>query len=105
MPEDVQDVFGSALLDVQYGDLPQTARRFGEHVSREVMKLADNDGGNTYRLAYVAYPECIYVLHAFMKKSKSGVGTPQAVKHTVEARLTAAKKSYASKYSTKKKSP
>jgi hypothetical protein len=29
MPEEVQDVFGSALLDAQYGDHPEGARPFG----------------------------------------------------------------------------
>jgi phage-related protein len=27
MPEDVQDVFGSALLDAQYGDVPEGLER------------------------------------------------------------------------------
>ena len=27
LPEDVKDVFGSALLDVQYGGTPETAKR------------------------------------------------------------------------------
>jgi phage-related protein len=30
LPEEVQDVFGSALLDTQYGDFPEGARPFGE---------------------------------------------------------------------------
>lgn len=81
MPEDVQDVFGSMLRDAQYGDLPVGARPFGEHVSREVMKLAENHDGNTYRAAYtVMFPECVYVLHMFMKKSKSGLRLPRGTK-------------------------
>ncbi|CAN5795607.1 hypothetical protein BH23GEM9_BH23GEM9_15900 [soil metagenome] len=30
MPEDVEDVFRSALLDAQYGDHPEGARPYGE---------------------------------------------------------------------------
>ena len=30
MPEEVQDVFGAALLDAQYGDQPEGARPFGK---------------------------------------------------------------------------
>lgn len=30
MPEDIRDVFGAALLDLQYGDSPVGVRRFGE---------------------------------------------------------------------------
>lgn len=99
MPEDVQDVFGAALLDAQYGDVPFGARAFGEQVSREVMKLIENHDGNTYRAAYtVAFPECVYVLHVFMKKSKSGIKTPKADKDLVERRLKAAREHHAKTY-------
>jgi hypothetical protein len=30
LPEDVKDVFGSGLLDVQYGGTPDGAKPFGE---------------------------------------------------------------------------
>ncbi len=77
MPEEVQDVFGSALLDAQFGDVPQDGRAFGEGVPGSVMKLVEDHDGNTYRAAYtVAYARAVYVLHVFMKKSKSGIGTP-----------------------------
>jgi phage-related protein len=36
LPEDVQDVFGAALLDVQYGDTPDGARPFGENLPHEI---------------------------------------------------------------------
>lgn len=90
-PEAVQDVFGSALLDAQYGDLPEGARPFGEGVAREVMKLVEDYDGDTYRAAYtVAFAEAVYVLHVFKKKSKSGIGTPRADKDLIRSRLHAA---------------
>lgn len=52
MPEPVQDVFGSALLDAQYGDHPDGARPFGEGVPRGVMKLVEDFDRDTYRAAY-----------------------------------------------------
>jgi phage-related protein len=105
MPEDVKDVFGSALLDAQYGDVPAGARPFGEHVSREVMKLVQDDDGDTYRAAYtVAFAECVYVLHAFMKKSKSGIKTPQPDKDLIERRLKFARAHHAEVYGGKKSS-
>jgi phage-related protein len=52
MPEDVKDVFGSALLDAQYGDTPYGARPFGEGLPRQIMKLVDDHDGDTYRAAY-----------------------------------------------------
>lgn len=91
MPDDVQDVFGSALLDAQYGNVPYGARAFGEGVPREVMKLVEDHDGDTYRAAYtVAYAEAVYVLHAFKKKAKTGIGTPQSDKELIRTRLQAA---------------
>lgn len=66
MPEDVQDVFGSALLDAQYGDHPRGARPFGEGLPREVMKLVEDHDSDTYRAVYtVAFREAVYALHVF----------------------------------------
>ena len=91
MPEDVQDVFGSALLDAQYGDHPRGARPFGEGLPREVLKLVEDHDGDTYRAAYtVTFANAVYVLHVFKKKSASGVATPQPDKDTIRARLKAA---------------
>lgn len=91
LPEPVQDVFGSALLDAQYGELPEGARPFGEGVPREVMKLVEDYDGDTYRAAYTAsFAEAVYVLHVFKKKSKSGIGTPQPDRELIRARLRAA---------------
>jgi phage-related protein len=95
LPEDVQDVFGSALLDVQYGDTPDGARPFGEGLPREVWKIVGDFDGDTYRAVYTAaFPEVVYVLDAFMKKSKTGIKTPQADKERVLARFKAAQQDY-----------
>lgn len=99
MPDDVQDVFGSALLDAQYGDAPYGARAFGEGVPREVMKLVEDYDGDTYRAAYtVSFAEAVYVLHVFKKKAKTGIGTPQPDKELIRKRLTAAAEHYERTY-------
>jgi phage-related protein len=99
MPEDVQDVFGSALLDAQYGDHPRGARLFGEAIPREVMKLVEDHDGDTYRAAYtVAFAKAVYVLHVFKKKSSSGIATPQPDKETIRSRLKAAELHYRRNY-------
>lgn len=99
MPEEVQDVFGSALLDAQYGDVPEGARAFGEGVPRDVMKLVEDYDGDTYRAAYtVSFAKAVYVLHVFKKKSKSGIGTPQPDKELIRARLHAAAAHYQRTY-------
>ena len=50
MPEDVQDVFGRLLLDVQYGERPPGARPFGEGLPSDIMKLVEDSDGDTYRV-------------------------------------------------------
>lgn len=91
VPEEVKDVFGSALLDAQYGETPEGARRFGEGLPSTVLKLVEDHEGDTYRAAYtVAFEDAVYVLDVFQKKSKSGRSTPQHVKDRVQARFKAA---------------
>lgn len=98
LPADVQDVFGRAFLDAQYGDHPVGARPFGEGLSREIMKLSDNYGGETYRAAYTVFPEVVYVLHVFQKKSKRGVTAPRPDKRRIELRLGSALEHYSRHY-------
>jgi phage-related protein len=95
VPEDVKDAFGAALLDVQYGDTPVGAKPFGEGLPREIWKVVEDFDGNTFRAVYTAtFKDVVYVLDVFMKRSKSGIGTPQADKTRVLDRFRAAKKDY-----------
>lgn len=95
LPEDVQDVFGSALLDAQYGDVPEGARPFGEGLPRQVMKLVEDHQGDTFRAAYTTtFPKAVYVLHVFKKKSKTGIATPKPDKDVIRARFDAAAEHY-----------
>jgi phage-related protein len=99
MPEEVKAVFGSALLGVQYGDQPASARPFGEGLPREVMKLVEDFDGDTYRAAYtVSFPECVYVLHVFKKKSSHGIATPRPDREAIYARLQTAREHYRRTY-------
>lgn len=91
VPDDVKDVFGSALLDVQYGDTPEGAKPFGEGLPGDIWKIVDDHDGNTYGAVYTAtFPEVVYVLDVFMKKSKSGIRTPGPDIQRVRARFKAA---------------
>ena len=95
LPEEVKDVFGSALLDVQYGETPDGAKPFGEGLPHEIWKIVEDYDGDTYRAVYTAsFSEVVYVLDAFVKKSKSGIKTPQADKDRVRDRFKAAKRDY-----------
>ena len=55
------------------------------------MKLVERFDKNTYRCVYAAKLDTgVYVLHAYMKKSKEGKSTPQQIIETVEGRYKAA---------------
>ena len=99
LPEDVKDVFGSALLDVQYGETPDGAKPFGEGLPHEIWKIVEDYDGDTYRAVYTAaFSEVVYVLDAFVKKSKSGIKTPQGDKDRVRERFKTAKRDYDEHY-------
>jgi phage-related protein len=51
--------------------------------------------GDTYRAVYtVRFEDAIYVLHAFQKKSKRGLSTPQKEISLIKQRLAAAEQDY-----------
>jgi Phage-related protein len=101
LPEDVKDVIGSALLDAQYGDTPDGAKPFGEGLPREIWKIVEDYDGDTYRAVYTAaFAEVVYVLDVFMKRSKSGIKTPQSDKGRVLQRFKAARQHYENNYGT-----
>lgn len=95
----------SDLKDIRWlGDSRKSAHRFpkgarlalGKELTRIQMGLQPRDGDwlttvgrgvqeiriayskEAYRVIYVAtFGDCVYVLHAFHKKSKAGIATPQ----------------------------
>ncbi len=57
-----------------------------------VYELRDSFDGNAYRVVYVVnLRKALYVLHAFMKKSKSGIGLPKPDAALIETRLRRAR--------------
>ena len=71
------------------------AKPFGEGLPHEIWKIVEDYDSDTYRAVYTAtFPEVVYVLDAFVKKSKSGSKTPQADKDRVRDRFKAAKRDY-----------
>lgn len=57
-----------------------------------VVEIRDNFDGDTFRtMAAIKYPEAIYVLHAFKKKSHQGRATPRKDIDTIIARLAEVK--------------
>ncbi len=67
-----------------------------------VFELAEDHDGDTYRAVYtVRFKEIIYVLHAFQKKSKSGIKTPQTDVDMVKRRLKAAQEDHNRRFGKK----
>jgi phage-related protein len=52
------------------------------------MEIAADDPTGTFRAVYtVSIGDAIYVVHAFQKKSKSGIGTPKSEIDLIKQRL------------------
>lgn len=95
MPEDVKVTMGAALFLAQCGQEPPSAKALKGFGGRGVLELVENHDGDTYRAVYtVRFKAAIYVLHAFQKKSKSGIATPKHVMDVITMRLKAAELDY-----------
>jgi phage-related protein len=61
-----------------------------------VLEIVAPHDGDTYRAVYtVKFTEAIYVLHAFRKKSKSGIATPKFEIDLIRQRLADAERLHA----------
>ena len=68
------------------------------------MELVEDLDGNSYRAVYtVRFGEAVYVLHAFKKKSKRGIKTPQGDIDLVKRRLKDAEHDYAQRFKKERK--
>lgn len=69
-----------------------------------VIEIKENDQSGTYRLVYtLEIEEYVFVLHAFQKKSKSGIATPKKEIEMIKNRLREAKALYQEIKKEKKK--
>lgn len=88
-PVGVQKDFGVALFVVQIGATPHSAKPW-KGLGSGVFELVEDHRGDTFRTVYtVRTRDAVHVLHAFQKKSKSGIGTPREDIRLVEKRLKA----------------
>jgi phage-related protein len=70
-----------------------------EFKGARVIEVVDDFEGDTYRAVYtVRLSGVVYVLHAFQKKSKSGIETPKSEIGIIKARLARAKQHYDENY-------
>jgi len=86
-PSAVQDEVGYALYLAQRGEKHISAKPL-KGVGSGVLEVVSDHRGDTFRAVYtVRLGDRIYVLHAFQKKSKRGIATPQVEVDLIRRRL------------------
>jgi phage-related protein len=96
-PPKVQDNFGFELFLAQTGQHPPSAKLL-KGMGSGMVELVDDFDGDTYRAVYtVRFESAVYVLHAFKKKSKQGIKTPQGDIELIKQRLKDAQADYAAR--------
>lgn len=97
-PEPVQDEIGTALSVAQFGGKHPSAKPWrGE--GRGVFEVVEDHRGNTYRAVYtVRFEGAVYVLHAFQKKSPTGIRTSKRDVDLIARRLNEARMDFEVRY-------
>ena len=91
LPGQVKASLGLRLFELQLGKMPLDTKRLTQF-GPGVYELREAFENNAYRVVYVLnLGRVLYVLHAFMKKSKSGIGLPKPDIKLIERRLRRAK--------------
>ena len=94
-PKDVRVIMGNALYVAQTGGKHQSAKPLKGFGGAKVLEITDDNDGDTYRAVYtVKFADTVYVLHAFQKKSKKGIATPQQDIKLIQDRLKRAQEHY-----------
>lgn len=97
-PARVQDNLGFELFLAQTGQHPPSAKPL-KGLGSGTVELVEDFDGDSYRVVYtVRFGEAVYVLHAFKKKSKRGIKTPQGDIDLVKRRLKDAEHDYAQRF-------
>jgi phage-related protein len=94
-PDPVQDSMGFALYQAQIGLKHGSAKPLKGFGGAGVIEIVADHVGDTFRAVYtVKFATAVYVLHAFQKKSKSGIKTPIEDIELIQRRLKAAEADY-----------
>ena len=91
-PDEVREEFGYGLYLAQTGGKHVAAKPMKGYHGSGVLEIVEVHDGSTYRAVYtVKFAGTVYVLHAFQKKSVSGIATPKPDIDVVNVRLKQAK--------------
>jgi phage-related protein len=88
LPKQVQRSIGRSLLAAQMGDIDHATKPLKGFGGAHVMEISISYQSNAFRSVFaMQFPEAIYVLHVFQKKSRSGIATPQQDIDLIKRRL------------------
>ena len=96
-PQDLPEArpfrYWAGSYTAQMGETDPAAKPLKGFGGARVMEIIDRHDTNTYRAVYtVQFADVVYVLHAFQKKSKSGIATPQKDIELIRRRLAEAQR-------------
>jgi phage-related protein len=94
-PADVRAVMGAAIQTAQYGGKATSAKPL-KGLGSGVFEIVESYDGNAYRGVYIVrFDTAIYILHAFVKKSTTGIKTAQRDIEMIKARIKIAEEHHA----------
>lgn len=94
-PAETKRVMGHALRQAQESGKDSSAKPLKGYKGAGVLEIVGDYDGDTYRAVYtVCFAGAVYVLHAFQKKSKSGIATPKSDLELIKKRLKAAEEDF-----------
>ena len=94
-PYEVRRDIGIALYAAQQGEIDPSAKPLRGFGGGSVVEIVSRHRGDTWRAVYtVRFSEVVYVLHAFQKKSKSGIATPKKEMELIRQRLSQAERTH-----------
>jgi len=97
-PEKVQKKIGAALSVAQFGGKHPSAKPW-KGAGSVVFEIVEDYRSDAYRAIYtVKFADAVYVLHAFQKKSPSGIRTRRKDVELVVQRLKQAQQEYEARH-------
>ncbi len=94
-PREVRTDIGQALYVAQEGETDPAAKPLKGFGGASVLEIVSSGRGNAWRAVYtVRFPDAVYVLHVFQKKSTRGIATPAREIGLIKQRLADAERDY-----------
>lgn len=94
-PAPVRRDIGQALFAAQQGEMDPAAKTLKGFGGASVLEIVASYKGGAWRAVYsVRFPDAVYVLHAFQKKSTRGISTPAREVDLIRKRLTDAERDH-----------